>query len=332
VRRVLLVVALAASSSPVFAQSAGAQAEVLFDDGRKLLADGKTAEACMSFEESQKLEPATTTLIALATCREKNGQLATAWGLFLDAERQTRAAVDTNNQQLNDIAQDRATKLAPRVSKLTIAVGDASRINGLTITRDNDSVDSPLWNKALPIDGGTYTVTARAPGATPWSATVTLAVEGENTTVDVPRLTTGAQSNAEPPVTTTANTPPTPTLATKTTSTPTATAGTEPRAQRSLVLPLSFAGGALVLGGVGLAFELSAESAYSDAKAATENKPRDSDYSSANSERHLAQGFGVGGVLCAGAAVWLYLRGRHAEDNRTSVIATPGGITVLGKF
>jgi len=45
------------------AQSAGAQAEVMFREARVLLEAGKVAEACAAFESSQKLKPATSTLI-----------------------------------------------------------------------------------------------------------------------------------------------------------------------------------------------------------------------------------------------------------------------------
>ena len=105
-----------------------------------------------------------------------------------------------------------------------------------------------------------------------------------------------------------------------------------PHRRASLVAPLVLGGGGLVLGGVGLGFELLAESSYNDAKAATTNPTRDSKYDSANTQRHVAQGFAVGGALSVGAAVWVYVRGRHAEDNRTTVVATPGGFAVVGRF
>src|SRR5262252_6626857 len=120
-------------SSAALAQPAGAQAEVLFRQGRDLLAAGKIAEACSTFEESQKLEPAVTTLLNLAGCRERLGQLATAWGMFLDAARQTRSAADAASQQLHDVAQARAQKLEPRVSRLTISVPQNSQVDGLEI-------------------------------------------------------------------------------------------------------------------------------------------------------------------------------------------------------
>ncbi len=98
----------------------------------------------------------------------------------------------------------------------------------------------------------------------------------------------------------------------------------------SLVAALVLGGGGLVLGGVGLGFELLAKSSYNDAKAATANATRDSKYDSADTQRHVAQGFAVAGALSVGAAVWLYVRGRHAEDNRTTGVATPAGLPWWG--
>src|SRR5215471_15410206 len=98
------------------AQPSGAQAEALFREGKDLMAKGKVAEACAAFDASQKLEPEVTTLLNLAACREKNDQLATAWGLFLEAERQTRTSSDPPTQQLHQVATSHASKLEPRLS------------------------------------------------------------------------------------------------------------------------------------------------------------------------------------------------------------------------
>jgi len=195
----VVFVVFIAWSSAALGQPAGAQAEVLFRQGRDLLAAGKIAEACSAFEESQKLEPAVTTLLNLAGCREKQGQLATAWGLFLDAARQTRSATDATSRQLHDVAQARAKKLEPQVSKLTINVPQQSQIDGLEIARSEDRIDAVMWNRALPIDGGTYTITAHAPGSSTWSTEVTVAAEGDTKTVEIPDLRNLPRDLGKPP-------------------------------------------------------------------------------------------------------------------------------------
>src|SRR5262245_53971896 len=117
--RALVVLAVMADASRAHGEAVGAQAEALFRQGRELLVAGKISEACSAFEQSQKLEPETTTLLNLAACREKNRQYASAWGYFLQAERETRTAVDVDDMRLHDVAKARAAALERKVSKLT---------------------------------------------------------------------------------------------------------------------------------------------------------------------------------------------------------------------
>ena len=167
------------------AQSASVQAQSLFDDGLKLLKAGKIAEACAAFESSHKLDPAVTTLLNVADCRERNHQLATAWGAFVEANRMARA---TSNAKLAKVASNHVNKLEPRLSRLTIAVPPGHQVTGLEILRGSEPVNPAGWNHALPIDGGTYTITARAPGFTAWSVTRTIKNESDAQVIEVPRL------------------------------------------------------------------------------------------------------------------------------------------------
>src|SRR5262249_26440017 len=79
--RVIIAVSLIGAVTPARAQPAASQAEELYNKGRALVAANKIVEACDAFEQSQKLDPALTTLIALATCRERQGLLATSLGV-----------------------------------------------------------------------------------------------------------------------------------------------------------------------------------------------------------------------------------------------------------
>ena len=64
--RIAVVLALVGVSSSAYGQASGAQAEVLFREGRDLMTAGKYPEACAAFEQSQKLEPAISTLLNLS--------------------------------------------------------------------------------------------------------------------------------------------------------------------------------------------------------------------------------------------------------------------------
>jgi hypothetical protein len=321
-----IAVAVMVWSSAALAQSAGAQAEALFRQGRNLMAAGKVADACIAFEESQKLQPAVTTLLNLAGCHEKLGQLATAWGLFLDAVRDTRSATDAAGQQLHGVAQAHADKLEPRVSKLTISVSPQSQVVGLEITRGQDRVEPALWNRALPMDGGTYTITARAPGANPWSIQVTVAAAGDARTIQVPDLRNRPRESGKPA-------PPRSPVAVKLAE-PAPASAHAPRT----VLPVVVGAGALALLGGGLGFELWGASKYSAAKSELMSQPRrQALYDAANTRHYTAEAFAACGLAAGGAAIWLYLRDRNRERDpatsaRMQIIPKVAGLELAGWF
>jgi hypothetical protein len=295
--------AVTAARTGARAQSSTAQAEALFRQGKELIAHGKIAEACAAFDASQKLDPTIATLLNQAACREKNGQLATAWGLFLEAERQSRAANDQATRQLHRVATGHAAKLEPRLSTLTITVPAENRVGGLEILRNNEPVDPGAWNKALPVDGGSYRITARAPGNADWSSTITVGVEHDAKSIETPKLKAAALQSSHP-------------------TGPGSPSHPNPAAQRSNVLPLAFGGAALGLIGGAVGFELWASSTYDRSKRESDNARQDSLWHSANTRRYVAASLGVAGIACAGVAAWFYLRGGEPEMTSTRTQAS----------
>ncbi len=186
--RVLVIVLLGLAATPALA----GDAEDRFADAKKLIADGKTAEACDQFAESVTLFEAkgvakltAAAMINHADCREQNMQLVTAWALFLDT---AKLAQNAGLRTVATEARKRAGLLQPRLSYLTILVADENRVEGLVITRDGVEIESAMWNQNVPLDGGTYVVTATAPGNSEWSSSVELAAEGAKITVEIPKL------------------------------------------------------------------------------------------------------------------------------------------------
>jgi hypothetical protein len=164
------------------ASAQSAEAEALFADGQKLVAAGKLAEACDAFDASNRLEQRAGTLIALGDCREKNQQLASAWSAYKDALTRVK---DPRKRQH---ATAKVAQLEPRLSYLTVSVADDARVDGLTLTRNGRALDGALWNRALPVDGGSYVIAGRAPGHEEWSTTVVVPTEGGKTSVEVPKF------------------------------------------------------------------------------------------------------------------------------------------------
>jgi serine/threonine-protein kinase len=168
------------------AQVDKAAAEELFREGRRLMKEGKYAEACPKFEGSQALDPATGTLLNLADCYEKLGRTASAWAIF-------REVVELSRKEGNDkrmtLADQHVQALEPRLSRLTIQVAAASRVPGLVVSRDGKQVPDAAFGLAIPLDPGSHTLAASAPGYETWSSTVAITTDGTRATVDVPPLT-----------------------------------------------------------------------------------------------------------------------------------------------
>lgn len=162
-----------------------AAAQAIFDDARKLMADGKYAEACPKFAESQRLDPGAGTLLNLANCYEKNGQTASAWATFIDAGGEAKKS---SHDDWEATAHKRADLLEPTLSRLTIAVPGAAWLDGLEVQRDGAVVARAEWGSSLPVDPGPHVIAATAPHRRKWARTVIVAPSGGVQTVTISTL------------------------------------------------------------------------------------------------------------------------------------------------
>jgi hypothetical protein len=145
------------AATPAAAQSTDkAAAQVLFEEGRKLLDLGDAAGACTKFEASARLEPALGTTLNLARCNDELGRIATAWALYLEVR--DRSAGNANRAAF---ASERAAALAPRLPRLVFRI--TAPQPGMVIKRDGVPVDSALLSSAIPVDPGPRTIEATAP-------------------------------------------------------------------------------------------------------------------------------------------------------------------------
>ncbi len=168
---------------PAHADDNSAVVEQLFAEGRRLMTAGKVSEACPKFLASYNLEHRVGTILSLADCYEKNGQLASAWARFIEA----RTLATRNSQpERADYAAQHAAALEPRRSMLTINA-DAN-IPGLVIQRDGNVVDPAIYGVAVPVDGGAHKISVTASGKKPVSDAVTLAPEADRKTYSLPPL------------------------------------------------------------------------------------------------------------------------------------------------
>jgi|HubBroStandDraft_1064217.scaffolds.fasta_scaffold25508_2 hypothetical protein len=278
-----------------------AAARALFDEGRRLAHDGKYADACPKFEDSQRMDAGIGTLFNLADCYEHIGRTASAWSDFLEVADTARSAGETERE---GIARERASRLVPHLPHLIFVRSDPGAAGQIRL--DGSALGEGALGAGLPVDPGKHLIEAVGPGKKPWASQVDVG-DSASVTVTVPAL------EDEPA--------PAPVVSTAASAAPPA----QPRAppvttwQRPLGIAL---GGAGIVGvGIGTTFGLMASSAWNNARAACGGDPtRCTNVPSGSSYRSTTEtdgtvstvGFIAGGLMVATGAV-LFLTGRHHE-------------------
>jgi hypothetical protein len=162
------------------------EADETFHAGRALLKDKRYADACPKFEESERQDPASGTLLALAYCQELSGLLATSWTNYIAAAELAEREGHTDRQAA---ATERAQALAARLSKLTVVVPrELLTLPGFHLMRDGIEFERASFNIPVATNGGSHAFEATAPGRTSWTSTVTLQNEHDNKTLVLPIL------------------------------------------------------------------------------------------------------------------------------------------------
>ncbi|HEY8073961.1 MAG TPA: hypothetical protein VIF62_07625, partial [Labilithrix sp.] len=233
-------------------------AQALFDDAKRLMQAGDYAHACPKFAESQKLDPAGGTLIALALCNEGQGKTASAWEEFNEALSEARRDKRADRESA---ATEHLKKLEPRLVRVRIV---APEIAGLEVRRDGVLLGSAQWSTPVPVDPGAHVFEARAPKKKTWSASFDVQGEGKVVDVTIPTLADEAQSAIVTPL------PPPPPPPNRDPPT-----HDEPQSDGSTqrVLGLALGGVGIVATGIGVVLGVSASSKWSDAqKACPQNK------------------------------------------------------------
>jgi hypothetical protein len=304
-------------------------AEAAFRKGKDLLAAGKIADACASFEQSQKLDPQLGTEYNLALCNERLGKLASAWAAFSEL-----SARDSNPRRKADAAK-RARALEPRLTRMLLQPAQA--VPGLVVTQDGVDV-TVLVGVASPVDAGTYQLSAQAPGYQAWTQPVTIGGEGKTVTVDIPAL---ERMPAAPPATDAGD----PTQTTTATSAGDAPVPVDSGSSRRWI-GLGVGAGGVVSIGVGLVFGLQARNLNEDAKELCGGSTSSCDpvnLDAASEKVDDAKGKGmlaniaVGvGVAAVGAGLYLYLTAPSGEERATALTPVVGddqvGFAVSGRF
>lgn len=316
----LLILGLvSASPRPAHSQTEtrAAVAEALYRQARDLMAAGKYDEACPKFAESQRLDPATGTLLNLASCHERQGRLATAWLEYGDVIAAARRDAREDRVQY---ANDRLAELEPKLSRLTLLLAPDADTPGLDIELDGAKVGRAVIGAPTPVDPGKHTVQASAPGKKPLSLTVEVGAVADQKTLTIPRLEDAPAAPVESP-------PPAPPLVTAPPAPPSDHASTRP-------VPTSV----YIAGGVTLALAAGAGAtgfAYLNRREDYDADMNQNRYDKAQTFGYINLGLWIGAAVGAGVTTYLYVT-RPTE--RVSVRVTPlvapqlAGLGVSGGF
>lgn len=168
-------------------------AQSLFEDGRRLMAAGDFASACPKLSESQTLDPSGGTLLNLAVCHEKQGQLATAWSDFKEALSVARR---DNRSDRFEVAREHLASLEPQVPFVTVRVERAQSEQRVLL--DGSPLRTAAWGTPIAIDPGPHRLEASAAGYAGWSSPFQMAA-GERKVVVIPELVAATKVEVPPP-------------------------------------------------------------------------------------------------------------------------------------
>jgi hypothetical protein len=324
----MLVSAAAQAQTP---SSSKVTAEALFEDARQLMTEGKYDDACPKFAASERLDPSTATLLNLASCYERQGRTATAWATYREAASAANAA--GRNDYLTT-AERHASGLEPSLARLTITVEQP--VEGLHLERDGIAVERAEWGIAIPVDPGTHSLAASAPGHKSWASTVAVTRNGAQVALVVPALE--ALPVASPEV------PPPPPPASAVVS-PAAPIGVDSNTGSSTQRAMGWVVGSVGVAGlvVGTAFAISAKNKYNDSLSECEPLEPNLCTSQGVSERSNARSqgdaatlaFGLGAAaIIAGGVLWFTAphSGSVKRGAALVVIPTLGGALVKGTW
>lgn len=305
---------------PAFARAEGADdkaaAQALFDEGRRLVDQGKYAEACTKLESSQRLDPGAGTLLWLATCYDKNGQTASAWVTYTDAA----TASHDRHPDWAARANQRANALFPTLSHLAIEV--PAPPDGVVVKRDGKVLDAGSYGSAMPVDPGHHVVDATAPNKLPFHKEVDVGPKGaqEKITVTLAPAPVGQQDggNHQNPLT------PTP---------PQSSSGSGMRIAGATMMGVGAAG--IIVGGLFGALAIGKKNDASPLCTADFSKCTSAGKASVDDAMTFATvstiGFIAGGVLAA-AGVVVFILAPKSKEAAVTVSFAPNGISIGGAF
>lgn len=154
------------------------KARAQFQRGIELERAGNYATALEQFRDVGQVRMTPQVRFHIASCEEKLGRLVTALGGYQLAS----ADADSVGEDFKAEVERAVTRLQASIPKLTIVRG--AHAEAAEIELDGVELGASSVGVPVPLDPGPHAVTAKAPGALPFSQTVTIA-ENEQQSIEV---------------------------------------------------------------------------------------------------------------------------------------------------
>ncbi len=186
--RMLSIVALAVSAFSLTARAHAEsdadleRAKALFEDARKLMAEGKYDPACSLLEQSLAKARGIGTRYNLADCEEHREHFVRAQELFLEVAQLAREAGQSDRER---VARERAANIEAKLSRLKLELDEPVA----ELELDDRKLAEGAARESVAVTPGKHRVTARAPGKKPWAKQIDVPTPGLFVIVSVPALT-----------------------------------------------------------------------------------------------------------------------------------------------
>lgn len=279
--------------------------------------------ACRSFAGSNEADPSPGTLMNLATCQEKQGNVASAWGSY-----QTAAGMADQRGQKDraTTAREAASKIEGQLHKLVISFKTIP--DDVVVVRNGVSIPKLALGSEVPVDPGEHIIEVSAKGKKKWTGRIVAKAGPGTDRIEVPAL-------EDEPV---AIVPP-----------PGGGVGAEPtgpsRGGTQRIIGGVVTGTGVAVGATALVFQIIALSVDSKSKT-TCALPREQDVNNAcqtqkdaaKTNQAAAIGLGITGVLAIGVGLTLIFTAPSGPAKSAKVRFVPelgpngGGLTFAGSF
>jgi hypothetical protein len=184
------------------------QGRALFQEARALFEQGRTAEACVKFEQSERVDPAPGTELGLAACWEKQGRVASAWATFVRAEASATAA---GKAEWAEHARRKMAELGPRLPRVRLRFADGA-VAAREVRWNGDLLPDAGLDDDLPVDPGTHRIEVSRPGHRTHATSIDVPARPDVIEVRIPALdalpASGPPGGAGAPVSPRATEPP----------------------------------------------------------------------------------------------------------------------------